>query len=108
MHDTRVVIALVAMLVGLSVICAPLELLSSTESTPLVPVDLVNGLRRSWMTLLGELELNATSSMANNNTLPNLSQNPASAPTNYNFSKNPAFAPTNYERREIAFNQSRK
>jgi len=106
MDDTRVGIALVAMLVGLSVICAPLEILSTTESTSLVPVYLVNGLRRSWTNLPGELDVNASSGMAMNSTLLKLSLKPGSVPTNHtNHTKYTKY--TNYTRREIASNQSR-
>jgi hypothetical protein len=83
----------VAMLVGLTVLCAPLELLTTTHSTMSEPVHVVGNQRRSWPTPLSGYEYNVSQSLVSNMSLETLYMIPAARPTNHTS-------------REIAFNQS--
>lgn len=84
----------VAMLVGLTVLCAPLELLTTTHSTSWQPRGRALGnQRRSWLTPLSDYQSNVSKNLVSNMSLETLYMIPAARPTNHT-------------RREIAFNPS--
>jgi hypothetical protein len=73
----------VAMLVGLTVLCAPLELLTTTHVTMSQPVPVVGNQRRSWLTPLSGYEYNVSQSLVSNMSLETLYMIPAARPTNH-------------------------
>lgn len=93
MHDSRVLTVFVAMLVGLTVLCAPLELLTTSHSASWQPEHLVGNQRRSWLTPLSDYQSNVSKHLVSNMSLETLYMIPAARPTNHT-------------RREIAFNPS--
>jgi len=73
----------VAMLVGLTVMCAPLELLTTTHSTMSQPMPLVGNQRRAWLTPLSGYESNVSQYLVSNMSLETLYMIPAARPTNH-------------------------
>jgi len=71
------------MLVGLTVLCAPLELLTTTHSTSWQPEQWEGNQRRSWLTPLSDYQSNVSKNLVSNMSLETLYMIPAARPTNH-------------------------